>query len=83
MNNDYESMYANAIGELKAEQEENSRLQKSLTSMHELKSSLQELHDISGEANIPLTSVKGVRMMGKFLRARERAGEILAREEQK
>jgi hypothetical protein len=50
--------------------------------IEELKSSLRDLYDISGEANIPLTSVKNVRKMGEFLRVRERAGKILAREEQ-
>jgi 5'-deoxynucleotidase YfbR-like HD superfamily hydrolase len=50
--------------------------------IEELKSCLRELHDISGESNIPLTSVKNVRKMGKFVQARERAGEILAREDE-
>lgn len=34
---------------------------------------LQELHMISGEANIPMDNSKAVRLMGKFLAAREKA----------
>ncbi len=44
---------------------------------------LKALWKISGEANIPLMSVKAVRQMGKFLEARTNAEKVLARAELK
>ncbi len=47
----------------------------------DLYSALKALWKISGEANIPLTSVKAVRKMGQFLEARTSAEKVLARAE--
>ena len=49
----------------------------------DLYTALKALWKISGEANIPLTSVKAVRQMGKFLEARTSAEKVLARAELK
>ena len=49
----------------------------------DLYTALKALWRISGEANIPMTSVKAVRQMGKFLEARTNAHEVLARAELK
>ena len=47
----------------------------------DLYTALKALWEISGEANIPLTNVKAVRRMGKFLEARINAEKVLARAE--
>jgi hypothetical protein len=49
----------------------------------DLYTALKALWKISGEANIPMTSVKAVRQMGKFLEARTSAEKVLARAELK
>jgi len=62
---------------------------KSLDAMDEaaaisqLLESLQALIDISGEATIPLDSVKSVRRMGEFLEIRQKAQEVVHRVERR
>lgn len=45
----------------------------------DLLDALQELYEISGEANIPLTNSKAVRKMGKFMAARDKAKAAIER----
>lgn len=52
------------------QQEANANL---MAAAPELFDALKELHEISGEANIPMENSKSVRLMGKFLATREKA----------
>lgn len=49
----------------------------------DLYTALKALWEISGEANIPMTNVKAVRRMAKFLEARTNAEKVLNRAELK
>jgi hypothetical protein len=49
----------------------------------DLYTALKALWEISGEANIPMTSTKAVRRMAKFLEARQNAEKVLDRAELK
>jgi hypothetical protein len=42
-----------------------------------IRAALKDLYDISGEATIPLESVKAVRQFSKFIKAREVAAIVL------
>ena len=44
----------------------------------QLYEALKELHDISGDANIPMTSAKAVPMMARFVKARQNADVALS-----